>query len=184
MKRLTLAAGITILALPLCAAQSAVISIGGPLSRACYQAAVFGDDGNSSLDECTRALNDEVMTPTDRAATYVNRGILRMIRGKDEDADADFDSALALNRDLPDAWLNKGFLRVRRGDGRDALPLLQQGIERRPDRQALAIFARGVAYEEIGEFRSAYEDLTRAHELEPRWSLPREYLSHYKVVTQ
>ena len=184
MRRLTLAAGIPMLALPLFAAHSAVFSIGGPLSRSCYQAALSDDDGNSALDECNRALAEEAMTPSDRAATYVNRGILRMIRGKDADADADFDSAIALNRDLPDAWLNKGFLRVRRGDGREALPLLQQALDRKPDRQALAIFARGVAYEEIGEFRSAYEDITRAHELEPRWSLPRQYLAHYKVVRQ
>ena len=184
MRRLTLAAGIAMLAFPLSPAQSAVISIGGPLSRSCYQAALTDDDSNSAIDECTRALNEVAMTPTDRAATYVNRGILRMLRGNDADADADFDAALALNRDLPDAWLNKGFLRVRRGDGRDALPLLQQGIDRRPERQALAIFARGVAYEEMGEYRSAYEDLTRAHQLEPRWSLPSKYLSHYKVVRE
>ena len=184
MRRLTLTAGITMLALPLCAAQSAVISIGSALSRSCYHAALSEDDSNFALDECTRALTEAALSPTDRAATYVNRGILRMVRGKDADADADFDSALALNQDLPDAWLNKGFLRVRRGDGRNALPLLQQGIDRKPERQALAIFARGVAYEEIGEYRSAYEDLSRAHQLEPHWSLPREYLSHYRVVSQ
>lgn len=184
MRSLTLAAGIAMLAFPLSAARSAVISVGGPLSRTCYQAALSEDDGNSAMDECTRALNEEAMTPSDRAATYVNRGILRMVRGNDADADADFDAALALNRDLPDAWLNKGFLRIRRGDGRDALPLLQQGIDRKPDRQALAIFARGVAYEEMGEYRSAYQDLTRAHQLEPHWSLPREYLSHYRVVAR
>lgn len=182
MRSLTLAAGIAMLAFPLSSAQSAVLSIGSPLSRSCYQSALSDDDGNSAIDGCTRALNEAALTSTDRAATYVNRGILRMLRGSDADADADFDAALALNRDLSEAWLNKGFLRIRRGDGRGALPLLQQGIERNPDRQALAIFARGVAYEEMGEYRSAYEDLTRAHRLEPHWALPRQYLSHYKVV--
>jgi len=172
------------LALPLCAAHSAVISIGGPLSRSCYQAALSEDDGNTALDECTRALAEEAMSPSDRAATYVNRGILRMLRSKDADADSDFDSALALNRDLPDAWLNKGFLRIRNGDGRDALPLLQEGISRNPERQALAIFARGVAYEQMGDFDDAYKDLRRAHALEPRWALPSEYLARYQVVSR
>jgi tetratricopeptide (TPR) repeat protein len=124
------------------------------------------------------------MMPRDRAATYVNRGIINMIQGRDRDADADFDSALALNRNLSDAWLNKGFLRIRNGDGRDALPLLQEGINRNPDRQALAIFARGVAYEQMGEFDSAYRDLKRAHSLEPRWALPKEYLTRYQVVSR
>jgi len=75
-------------------------------------------------------------------------------------------------------------LRIRNGDGRDALPLLQEGINRNPDRQALAIFARGVAYEQMGEFDSAYRDLKRAHSLEPRWALPKEYLTRYQVVSR
>jgi Flp pilus assembly protein TadD len=61
---------------------------------------------------------------------------------------------------------------------------LQEGISRKPDRQALAIFARGVAYEQMGEFESAYADLRRAHQLEPRWALPSKYLADYRVVAQ
>jgi tetratricopeptide (TPR) repeat protein len=83
---------------------------------------------------------------------------------------------------LSDAWLNKGFLRLRKGNGRDALPLLQKGIDNAPHRQALAIFARGVAYEQMGEYRLAYADLKRAHDLEPGWSLPSEYLASYRFV--
>jgi tetratricopeptide (TPR) repeat protein len=124
------------------------------------------------------------LSTSDRAATYVNRGIIRMVRGSDSEADADFDSALALDRSLADAWLNKGFLRLRNGQGREALPFLQEGISRKPDRQALAIFARGVAYEQMGEFESAYADLKRAHQLEPRWALPSKYLADYRVVAQ
>lgn len=184
MKSLTLAAGIASLAIPLSASQSAVITVGGPLSRICYQAALTGDDRRSALEGCTRSLDEEGLVPRDRAATYVNRGIIFMSQGRDRDADADFDAALALNRNLPDAWLNKGFLRIRNGEGREALPLLQEGISRSPERQALAIFARGVAYEQMGEFTSAYKDLKRAHDLEPRWGLPKEYLERYQVMTR
>jgi tetratricopeptide (TPR) repeat protein len=184
MKSLTLAAGVAALILPLAGANSAVFSVGGPLSLLCYKAALTQDDRASELQGCSRALDEEALTSVERAATLVNRGIIEMARNQDLAADADFDAALTLNPNLPDAWLNKGFLRIRKGDGRDALPFLQQGIERKPDRQALAIFARGVAYEEMGQYRSAYADLTRAHQLEPRWSLPSEYLSHYRVISQ
>jgi len=184
MKSLTLAAGVASLVIPLAAGQSAVITVGGPLSRICYEAALAGDDRSSAIEGCTRALEEEGLMPRDRAATYVNRGIINMTQGHDANADADFDSALALNRDLPDAWLNKGFLRIRNGDGRDALPLLQEGISRNPERQALAIFARGVAYEQMGDFDDAYKDLRRAHALEPRWALPSEYLTRYQVVSR
>jgi tetratricopeptide (TPR) repeat protein len=111
----------------------------------------------------------------------VNRGILHMVRGHDADADADFNAALRLEQGLADAWLNKGFLRLRRGDGRAALPLLQNGIDRGARRQAQAIFARGVAHEQMGEFDAAYADLKRAQQLAPGWSMPREYLAAYRV---
>ena len=127
---------------------------------------------------------EEPLAAHDRAATYVNRGILLMTRGQYRGADADFNSALGIDRGLSDAWLNKGFLRLRTGSGREALPLLQKGIDAGTNRQALALFARGVAYEQMGEFRSAYADLKRAHALEPKWSLPTEYLASYQVVSR
>jgi len=182
MRSLTLAAGVALLALPLSAARSAVITVGGPLSRLCYEAALAHDDRQSAIDGCTRSLDEEALLGTDRAGTYVNRGIIKMNRGDDAEADADFNAALALQRDLADAWLNKGFIKLRRGEGREALPLLEEGLRHNPDRRALAIFARGVAYEEMGEFDSAYADLKRAHEIEPGWALPSKYLAHYKVV--
>ena len=181
MRTLTVAAGIASIIVPLSAANAAVLSVGGPLSQNCYQAALSGDTRSQGIDSCSRALAEEPLPTRDRAGTLVNRGILQMERGKDALADADFDAAIRLDETLPDAWLNKGFLRLRRGEGRAALPLLQTGIDRGARRQALAIFARGVAYEQMGEFRSAYNDLRRANELEPRWAMPKEYLANYHV---
>lgn len=182
MRTLTVAAGIASILLPLSTAGAAVLSVGGPLSKNCYEAALAQDTRDQAVAGCTRALLEEPLAKRDRAATLVNRGILQMTRGKDAFADADFDAALQVDGDLPDAWLNKGFLRLRRGDGRSALPLLQSGIDRGARRQALAIFARGVAYEQMGQFSSAYADLKRAHELEPRWSMPTEYLANYRAA--
>ena len=181
MRTLTVAMGIASILLPLSAASGAVLSVGGPLSHNCYEFALSGDTSDIGLDSCTRSLREEPLAVRDRAGTLVNRGILYMVRGHDADADADFDAALRLDQGLPDAWLNKGFLRLRRGDGRAALPLLQSGIDRGARRQALAIFARGVAYEQMGKFDSAYADLKRAQQLEPGWSMPREYLASYRV---
>jgi tetratricopeptide (TPR) repeat protein len=184
MRSLTLAAGVATLALPLSAAQSAVFTLGGPLSKLCYEAAAARDDRQSALDSCTRSLDEEGLLKPDRAATYVNRGILHMVRGDDADADADFNEAANLEPALPDPWLNQAFIRLRAGHGSEALPLLQEGIKRNPERRALAIFARGVAYEQMGRFDSAYSDLKRAHELEPGWALPSKYLSRYRLVSR
>lgn len=182
MKSLTLLAGVATLAFGGSAASAAIISLGGPLSRICYEQALARDGRDVAIEGCTRSLDEEALMPRDRAATLVNRGILHMVHGNDLSADADFDAALGMDARLSDAWLNKGFLRLRRGNGRDALPLLQKGIDNAPQRQALAIFARGVAYEQMGEYRLAYADLKRAHDLEPGWSLPSEYLASYRFV--
>jgi tetratricopeptide (TPR) repeat protein len=181
MRSLIFAAGIAALVAPT-GAGGAVITVGGPLSRLCYESALARDARDSAIEGCTRSLDEEALSSPDRAGTLVNRGILEMVRRKDASAVADFDAAIALDGSLPDAWLNKGFILLRNGDGKDALPLLEQGIKRKPQREALAIFARGVAYEEMGDFRSAYDDLRRAHQLEPGWALPSQYLGHYRVV--
>jgi tetratricopeptide (TPR) repeat protein len=182
MKSLTLAAGLATLAFGGTAASAAVVSLGGPLSKNCYEAALARDNRDQAIEGCSRSLDQEALMPHDRAGTLVNRGILYMTRNNAEAADADFDAALAVDKSLSDAWLNKGFLRLKEGDGRDALPLLQKGIETGARRQALAIFARGVAHEQMGDYRLAYADLKRAQELEPGWSLPTEYLANYRLV--
>src|SRR5690242_14653019 len=113
MKSLTLFAGIAVAALGSSAATAAVISLGGPLSKNCYEAALARDGRDQAIDGCSRSLDQEALMPHDRAATLVNRGILYMARHSDVAADADFDAALAMDARLSDAWLNKGFLRLR-----------------------------------------------------------------------
>lgn len=180
MKSLILATGVAALTLPM-SATGAILSLGGPLAEGCYEAAVSHDVRSFSFDGCTRALNEEGLLASDRAATYVNRGILQMVAGRDRAADADFDEALAIDANLSDAYLNKGFLRIRDGKGQEALPLVQKGIDTGARHEALAYFARGVAYEQTGDYSSAYRDLMTARKMEPSWSLPKEWLAHYQV---
>ena len=180
MKSLFIAAGVATLAIS-GSANAAVRSLGGPLSQNCYEAALSHDVRSFAIDGCTRALNEEGLLDADRAATFVNRGIVQMTAGRLSSADADFDEALAINASLSDAWLNKGFMRIREGKGQEALPLVQKGIDNGARRQALAYFARGVAYEQAGDLRSAYNDLVKARQMEPKWALPKEWLTHYQV---
>jgi len=181
MKSLTLAAGVAMLVIP-SAGHGAALTLGGPLSQNCYEAALSGDSRSFTIESCDRSLAEEALSRRDRAATFVNRGILRMLRGARGEADADFDSAIRIDQKLADAWLNKAFLRLKDYRGREALPLIEESIRLGPQRQALAYFARGLAYEDVGDVSAAYADLQRAHDLEPNWSLPARYLARYQVV--
>lgn len=181
MKGLILAAGVAAVVVPLNCATGAVLTVGSTLAQNCYEAALSRDARSFAIDGCTRALNEEGMMTPDRAATYVNRGIVYMAAGRPRQADADFDKALAMNANLADAWLNKGFLRLKDGKGEEALPLLQKGIDSGARREALAYFARGVAYEQSGDYSAAYRDLVRARQLEPGWDMPSQWLAHYRV---
>lgn len=181
MKSLTLAAGVAMLVIP-SAGQGAALTLGGPLSQNCYEAALSGDARPFTIQSCDRSLTEEALSRRDRAATFVNRGVLQMLKGARSEADADFDSAIDLDQNLADAWLNKAFLRLKDNRGREALPLIEESIKLGPQRKALAYFARGLAYEDVGDVNAAYADLRRAHDLEPHWSLPAQYLARYQVV--
>ena len=180
MKALSLALAAA-LGIPAASAAAAVITIGSPLALDCYTSAEKRDRNPDALEVCTRALQ-EPLGAEDRAATLVNRGVLRMIRSDLAGAEADFNEALALRPSLSDAWLNKGFLRVRTGDGSNALPFIEKALELSARRPALAYFARGIAHEQAGNIRAAYADLSRARDLEPGWPLPEQELSRYRVV--
>ena len=181
MRKLVIALIAAAAIFPATAANAAILTVGGPLANLCYKSALSGDGRSFAVEVCSRALTEEGLADTDRAATLVNRGIVYMSANRFDYADGDFDAALRLTENLPDGWLNKGFLRLRQGNGREALPLIQRGIDAGAGNMAKAIFARGVAHEQMGQFELAYADLKRAQELAPRWSMPRDYLATYRV---
>ncbi len=182
MKHLFAIAGAASLATSISPAAAAIYTLGGPLAEGCYQAADSRTGNRSAVEGCTRALSEEGLSAEDRAATYVNRGIVHMVRGRAANAEADFDAALAIDADLADAYLNKGFLRIRSGQGRDALPLIQKGLDLGAEEKAVAWFGRGVAYEQIGDYAKAYRDFQRAQVLAPDWDMPTTYLADYRVA--
>ena len=184
MKGLSLALAAT-LGLPIASANAAIITISDTsLAGDCYAFAELRETRPEALSICSRALESEPLDAEDRAATLVNRGVIRMARQDLQGAESDFDAALELDSAQADAWLNKGFLRLRVGDGSEALPYLEKALELRARRPALAYFARGIAHEQAGNIRAAYADLNRARDLEPGWSMPAEALSRYRVVTR
>lgn len=176
--------GIALLAAVLPTAASAAITVlGGGLGRDCYLAAEAGGGRREGLERCDQALADEGLSTVDRAATLVNRGIVRMQAKELSSAIEDFDSAIRTRPATAEAYINKGIALVHLGGrDRDAVELLTQGLAKNPARPEIAYYVRGVAHEQLGATREAYEDYARAASLKPEWTEPAAQLSRFSVV--
>jgi len=168
----------TVAAVPVAAS---VQTMGGGYAESCYASAESRNASRQGIDECNLALAEEGLTVEDRVATLVNRGILYLRRHDVTRADADFDAALRIDPHQAEAWLNKAVVHARFGKSADALPHVAKAFEHGTRKPALAYFVRAMAYEDSGNYRAAYNDLQRAHQLDPDWAEPTIELKRFKV---
>lgn len=179
-KKLVLAALVAACAAP---ASASIYVIGNGDARLCYEAA----DSPSfptvrDVRRCDEALLNGTLTNQEIVATHVNRGILRLRRGGVEEAVSDFDRAIAIDPNQPEAYLNKGAALIRRQNPAEALNLFTVALSHNTSRPALAHYGRGVANEALGNLSAAYRDYRRASEIEPDWGEPRAELARFRVV--
>lgn len=175
---------LTVLALAVPATAQAAISVfGGGMGRECYLAAEMARGGRGGLEICDRALADEALSQNDRAATLVNRGIVRMQAKDLTAAIADFDTAIRARPETAEAYVNKGIALIHLGGrDRDAVELLTLGLAKNPTRPEVAYYVRGIANEQLGATREAFEDYSRAASLKPEWAEPAAQLARFSVV--
>lgn len=181
-RKLLIAALLSAIAAP---AGASVMVIGNSSAVACYQAAdslAAPDQGD--LRNCDEALRNEALDAHDVVATHVNRGILRLRRNQVDLAMADFDTAIRLDPNEPEAYLNKGAVLIRMENAGAALPLFTAAIERNTSRPELAHYGRAIANESLGNTRAAYDDYRRASALRPGWEEPLVELRRFRVVEQ
>ena len=159
-----------------------VSRVGGTTATSCYNAAVVRDASDRSMADCNAAVDADGITLRDLVASFVNRGVLKLVRADYRAAEADFNEAMTLQATQPEAWLNKGIARYQQGDVKAAREMFSRAIDLHTDFAALAYFGRALANEDAGDVRGAYADLVKAAQLDPKWSAPREQLTRYKVV--
>ena len=94
------------------------VSIGNSTARDCYEAAINRSADRNGFYHCNLALDQEALSPQDRAATLVNRGAL-YLRGHDyRSAGRDFDAALKTDSTNAEAWLNLAIVSLQHRVGR------------------------------------------------------------------
>lgn len=162
------------------AAPAATTVIGSGFAHMCFEAADAQQGSEAALDFCNQAF-DEPLSPKDRVATYVNRGIIRFHLNDFAGAMADYDRAIALDSDEPEAYINKGSVMLKRGDWRHARDLFDLAIQHRTRRPEIAYFGRAVANEIGGDLTDAYRDYQHASELAPGWDQPKRELARFSV---
>ncbi len=183
LKRLSLlSAACVSLAIP---AWGQAVIIGGGLAKDCFmkvqaQSSRFVDVERT----CTRALESETMTRANRAATYVNRGIIRMRAGNHDSALIDYERAINLEAELGPAYLNRGAALILKGDYASALTALDRSINLETNDLHAAHYNRALARERTGDVTGAYYDFKAASELKPDWQLPLRQLERFTVTGQ
>jgi tetratricopeptide (TPR) repeat protein len=179
-KFLLTAAGFIAVAAP---AGAAVTVLGSSSARMCYEAAeTTAMPERGALEYCNVALAGEATDTYEMVASHVNRGILRSRLGNAQGALSDFDAALALDPNQPEAYLNKGVVLIRQDSADAALPLFTMALQKNTRRPALAYYGRGIAHEELGNLKSAYADYKRATQEDPKWKEPRNDLARFVVT--
>jgi tetratricopeptide (TPR) repeat protein len=160
----------------------AVFVWGETLAADCSRRAASGESGILSLEVCDRALEEEVLTVRNRAATHVNRGVIQMRRHKLDAALADFSQAAALRPSMSEAYANSGFVLNAAGRHADALPQLDRALVLGVPKPELTYYHRAVAREALADNRGAYADYRKAAQLNPGWDEPRAQMGRFTLT--
>lgn len=180
LRNLLVAAAIAAFASP---ASAAVLVVGNSSARMCYEAADAPTLPTASdLARCNSALADDALTSADIVATRVNRGIVLLRRHRVDDALADFDVAMRIDPNEPEAYLNKAIALLGLQHNDQALQLFDSAIAHNTRRPDLAYFGRAIANETLGNIRAAYDDYRQASVIRPGWRDPQIELTRFRVA--
>ena len=163
------------------AASAQVFVIGNGLGGECYQKTKSKFYASRDAEKiCTRALKEQVMTRSNRAATLVNRGVIRMRDGRYDEALADYDDAIELDDDLGAAYLNQGAAHIYVRDYNAAISSLDRAIALDSNDLFAAYYNRAIARESTGDVAGAFYDFQKSLELKPDWDLAARQLERFR----
>ena len=178
--KLMIAAAATALAAEAASAQ--VFVIGNGLGGECYQKTKSKFYASRDAEKvCTRALKEQPMTRTNRAATLVNRGVIRMRDGRYDEALSDYGEAIELDDDLGAAFLNQGAAFIYVQDYASAIDSLDRAIELDSNDLFAAYYNRAIAKESTDDVTGAYYDFQKSLELNPDWELAARQLDRFRI---
>jgi len=162
-------------------AHAAVSVIGGGPAQLCYEGADSGTRPDDYLYYCNMALAG-ALTNTDRAATYINRGVLKMDEGKYDSAADDFTEGLVINDKAGEGYIDLAATQITHKRFADAIANINKGLALGTKQPEVAYYDRAMADEGLGNLQAAYDDYRQALTIAPNFSLASDELKRFKVV--
>ena len=163
-------------------AGAAVTVLGDTSAQQCSEAAFHEKADEMSMRLCTTALGEGTLDRRDLAGTYINRGVMWMIRRDYNAARADFQHAIDVDGALGEAWVNRGAVAIIDRQFKNGIDDISKGLTLGTEEPAKAYYNRAVAYEGIDDEKSAYLDYQQALVLQPGWDLPKQELLRFTVT--
>ena len=162
-------------------AQSVTVFGAGIYAKDCFQEAKKASLnltlGRSSLDKCTLALDHGKLKIRDRAATYVNRGVVRVNLKQYTEALQDYNHAAGLRPDLTAIYVNRGNVYYLTREFDEAINEYSKSLAMNTHAAPVAYVNRGMSHEKLGLYKEATEDYRNAIELAPQWEVAKEKLA-------
>lgn len=180
-RTVTAAASLALLLGTAPAAQAATMVLGGGQAESCYREADSGRASAYGLGVCTGALDGDPLTRVDKAATFVNRGVIYLQRRDAKLALADLEAALRLAPEIGEVHVNRGAALVMLGRYAEGEESLSRGISLGSKQLQDAYFNRAIARESRGDLKGAYQDFVEAQRLAPEWAAPKTELARFTV---
>ncbi len=168
------------IAVPSAQAAVSVFSSDGT-AKLCYDGAESGSDPGAYVFYCDQALNT-TLNPHDRAATLINRGVLRLLLSEVNFALADFNAGLAIDPSIGEGYIDRGASLIEKRQFAEAIQNIDKGLALGAKKPGLAYYDRAIAHEALGNLSAAYEDYQQALVLQPGFSLASDELKRFKVV--
>jgi tetratricopeptide (TPR) repeat protein len=131
-----------------------------------------GDDDDLEIRGCSAVIRSGRDPPEQLARAFANRGRAWSEKGDYDRAMHDFDNAIRLAPDFPDAFNYRGVANVNQGQYDQAIQDFGQAIQLDPN-LAIAIYNRGLALQAQGHADEAAKDFARAKQVGPRLTAPK-----------
>ena len=166
-------------------AQESMMVLGPTLFDECNNAAAaaqrLGRADIADIQICDAAIARSWVTAGETANALVDRGTLHLVRGENDKAIGDFTLAIKQDPGLASAYNDRGVALSSQHRQAEAIGDFSRALALKADNADRVLFNRAMAYEDTGDFKSAYLDYLEAAALNPGWDKPAQQLVRFNV---